>query len=140
MMTLDEIHAAKINPNVAREAYNQAEKRLSDTIEIKKSFKQKAFTLFSGYITASIALFGVGGALLRDDSTRFFVRPFFVTGLIIAVGAICFVLALMDKVYGALVRLPHKPNGVPAHAVISGNNGQSFNLSNAAPLLGCCNL
>jgi hypothetical protein len=39
-----------------------------------------------------------------------------------------------------LVRLRHKPNGNPAHAVISGNNSQSFNPLNAASLLGFCNL
>jgi hypothetical protein len=106
MMTLDEIRASKINPNIAREAYEQAEKRLSDALEIKKSFEQKAFTLFSGYITASIALFGVGGALLKDSANRFYVAPFFMTGLIVAIGAICFVLALTDRVYGALASDP----------------------------------
>ena len=35
-----------------------------------------------------------------------------------------------------LVRLRHKPNRDPAHAVISGKNFQSFNLSNAASSLG----
>jgi hypothetical protein len=35
-----------------------------------------------------------------------------------------------------LVRLRHKPNGDPAHAVISAKNSQSFNLSKAASLLG----
>jgi hypothetical protein len=39
-----------------------------------------------------------------------------------------------------LVRLRHKPNGNPAHAVISGKNSQPFNPLNAASLLGFCNL
>jgi hypothetical protein len=39
-----------------------------------------------------------------------------------------------------LVRLRHKPNGNPAHAVISGKNSQCFNLSKAALLLGFYNL
>jgi hypothetical protein len=42
--------------------------------------------------------------------------------------------------YAYLVRLRHKPNGDPADAVISGKNSQSFNLSNAASLLGFCDL
>src|SRR4051794_31593743 len=39
-----------------------------------------------------------------------------------------------------LLRLRHKPNGGQAHAVISGKNSQTFNLSNAASSLGVCNL
>ncbi len=36
-----------------------AEKRLNDELDTKKQFEQKSFVLLSGYITASIALFGL---------------------------------------------------------------------------------
>jgi hypothetical protein len=91
---------------VAREAYDHASKRLGDTLDTKKSFEQKAFTLFSGYMTASIALFGVSGVLLKETSTHYYVLPFAISGFVLALGAIFFVLALMDKSYGALASDP----------------------------------
>lgn len=106
MMTLEEIRASKINPNVAREAYVQADKRLTDALDTKKSFEQKAFTLFSAYITASFALFGIGGAAFRDQYWNYLSVAFFVAGSFLVAGAICFALALMDKKYGALASDP----------------------------------
>lgn len=106
MMTLNEIREAKINPLVAREAYEHASQRLSDTLETKKSFEQKAFTLFSGYITASTALFGIGGVLLKDPATRHYVLPFISAGFVLVLGAMFFVWALRDRHYGALASDP----------------------------------
>ena len=51
-LSLEEIGALNINIDVAREAYTQAEKRLQDALDTRKAFDQKAFTLFSAYITA----------------------------------------------------------------------------------------
>jgi hypothetical protein len=106
MMTLEEIRSSQINPNVAREAYNQADKRLTDVLETKKSFEQKAFTLFGVYVTAATALFGVGGAILKDNYWNYLSTPFFWTAGMFVAGAIFFILALMDKTYGALASDP----------------------------------
>jgi len=106
MMTLEEIRLSKVNLVVVREAYDHASKRLSDILDTKKSFEQKAFTLFNGYITVSLALFGVGGALFKQEGLSHLTAPFLGTGLFLIAGAICFVLALMDNKYGALASSP----------------------------------
>lgn len=106
MMTLKEIERSNVNKEVAREAYEQATKRLVDALETKKSYEQKAFTLFSAYLTISLALFGVGGALYKDDGFAFPVIAFWVCGGIFVSGAVFFVLALMDDRYGALASNP----------------------------------
>jgi hypothetical protein len=106
MMTLTEIQAAQINPLVAREAYIQVSARLTDTLETKKSFDQKAFALFSGFLTIALALFGVSGALFKDQNTRHLMVPFLLAGVLFVAGTICFILALKDKKYGALASSP----------------------------------
>ena len=63
MLSLEQLKQSKINPLVAREAYLQAEKRLSDVLDTKKSVEQKASNLFSAYVTVALALFGIGGAI-----------------------------------------------------------------------------
>jgi len=47
-MTLEEIERSQVNLDIAREAFDQASKRLADMLDTKKAFEQKAFTLFSG--------------------------------------------------------------------------------------------
>jgi len=106
MMTLKEIERSNVNKDVAREAYEQAAKRLTDALETKKSYEQKAFTLFNAYLTISLALFGVGSALYKDDGFAFPVIAFWVCGGIFVFGAVFFVLALMDERYGALASSP----------------------------------
>jgi len=69
MMTLEEIRASRINPLVVKEAHDQASKRLADVLDTKKTFEQKAFILFNAYIALALALFGVGGMLLRGNET-----------------------------------------------------------------------
>ena len=99
-MTLDEIRAATISPLVARKAYDHASKRLADILEIKKAYEQKAFTLFNGYVTISLALIGVAGALLAHHGLAHLALPFLGAGALFVIGAIYFVLALMDTTYG----------------------------------------
>lgn len=106
MMTLEEIERSNVNKDVAREAYEQATKRLMDALETKKSYEQKAFTLFNAYLTISLALFGVGGALYKDDGLAFPVIAFWICGGIFVAGAVFFVLALMDDRYGAIASNP----------------------------------
>jgi hypothetical protein len=106
MMTLEEISASNINTTVAREAYDQASKRLGDALDTKKAHEQKAFTLFNGYVTVSLALFGVGGAILKEHGPANLILPFWATGALFLIGAIFFVVALIDKAYGALASDP----------------------------------
>jgi hypothetical protein len=106
MMSLLEIELANINLDVAREAYDQATKRLADALDTKKAYEQKAFSLFSGYLTVSLALIGVGGAVYKDHGPRFEIAELAICGAFFVAGAICFVLALMDDVYGAPASSP----------------------------------
>src|SRR5882724_2742717 len=106
MMTLEEIRQSKLNAVVVREAHDQAAKRLGDILDTKKMYEQKAFTLFNGYLTLSLALFGIGGAIYKDQGLTHLVVPFWVAGALFVAGAICFVSALIDVKYGALASSP----------------------------------
>lgn len=102
MMSLEEIRDANVNLAVAREALSQANARLSDVLDTKKTFEQKAFTLFNGYLTVSLALFGVGGAIYKTDGLTHTVQSFWITALLVLLGVVLFVLALRGGKYGAL--------------------------------------
>ncbi|MGH6847436.1 MAG: hypothetical protein ACREC0_08345 [Methylocella sp.] len=106
MMTLEEIRAAAINPVVAREAYDQTSKRLADVLDTKKTYEQKAFTLFNGYVAVSLGLFGVGGAVFTHYGISKLVLPFWCSGAFFVTGALLFVLALLDAKYGAVASSP----------------------------------
>jgi len=106
MMTLAELQDAQINPLVAREAYEQSARRLADALDTKTAFEQKAFTLFGGYLTITLALFGAGGAIHSMPNTQHLVIPLWLTGAVFAGGAVCFMLALIDKEYGAVASHP----------------------------------
>lgn len=102
MLSLNELRNSKINADVAREAYSQSEKRLSDVLETKKSFEQKAFTLFGAYTTISFALIGVAGSLFKDSGASPLVLAMGASGLVLVAGAILLVLALHERTYGTL--------------------------------------
>jgi hypothetical protein len=87
MLTLAELQASTINADVAREAYIQADRHLSDLLDVKKSFEQKATTLLGAYITLSIALFGFGGAVFKESGLGPKVWPFFGAGAAFIIGA-----------------------------------------------------
>ncbi len=106
MMTLAQLQAANVNPVIAREAYEHADKRLADTLATKLVFEQKAFTLFAGYLTISLALFGAGGAVYGSAQVQHLAVPFWATGLAYVAGAVLFALALIDQDYGALASHP----------------------------------
>ena len=102
MMSLEEIRVATINPLVAREAYDQASRRLEDILDTKKAYEQKAFTLFSGYLTVTLALLGVAGAVFKDaHHLTHLVVSLWLTGGVFGIGAVFLMLALLDKGYGA---------------------------------------
>ena len=102
----DDLRQMKINENVAREAYDQAGKLLSDVLDAKKVFEQKAFTLFSAYITISLAFLGYGGAIYKDHGFGLEALPFIMTGVTFAVGAYFFVAALRPDDCGAMGSIP----------------------------------
>jgi hypothetical protein len=105
MLTPSEMQNVKINPLVAKEAYDQAEKRLNDIAEARRSIEQKATALFSAYVTISLALLGVGGAILKNPSLLH-ALPFLVSGFVFMIGACFFVISLRSRVYGAIGSLP----------------------------------
>jgi len=105
-MTLAEIQSATINPLIAREAYEHAAKRLDDALQTKAAFEQKAFTLFGGYLTISLALLAASGAAYDSQRLRHLFIPFLVTGIIFVVGDIMFMVALKARNYGALASHP----------------------------------
>jgi len=106
MLTLSELQALKINPAVAREAYVQADRHLSDVLDVKKSFEQKAATLLGAYITISVALFGIGGAIFKDSGISPKVWPFFGAGIAFIIGAWFFVAALKTGRYAPVGSTP----------------------------------
>lgn len=106
MLTLPELQASTINADVAREAYVQADRHLSDLLDVKKSFEQKAATLLSAYITISVALFGIGGAIFKDSGIGPKIWPFFGAGAAFIVGAWFFVAALKIGRYAAVGSTP----------------------------------
>ena len=106
MLTLDELQATNINSAVAREAYTQVDRHLLDILEVRKSFEQKAATLMGAYITISVALFGIGGAIFKDAGAAAKVWPFFGAGLVFIVGAWCFIAALKSGQYAAVGSTP----------------------------------
>jgi hypothetical protein len=102
MLTLAELQASTINPEVAREAYIQADRHLSDLLDVKKSFEQKAATLLGAYITIAVALFGIGGAIFKDAGIGPKDWPFFGAGAAFVIGAWFFVAALKTGRYAAV--------------------------------------
>jgi hypothetical protein len=95
-MTLEEIERSQVNLDIAREAFDQASKRLADMLDTKKAFEQKAFTLF-----------GVAATLYKDHGLSFTVVSFVIVELTLIAGAVCFVFALMDEKYGAVASDPN---------------------------------
>lgn len=106
MLTLQELQTSTINPDVAREAFIQVDRHLSDLLDVKKSFEQKATTLLGAYITLSVALFGIGGAIFKDTGLGQKAWPFFGVGLIFVAGAWCFIIALKSGKYAAVGSTP----------------------------------
>ena len=68
MLSLEQLQASTINLSVAREAYIQVDRHLLDVLDVRKSFEQKAATLMGAYITMSVALFGIGGAIFNQHA------------------------------------------------------------------------
>ncbi len=106
MLSLSELQASTINPDVAREAYVQVDRHLSDLLDVKKSFEQKAATLLGAYVTIAVALFGIGGAIFKDTGIGPKDWPFFGAGAAFVIGAWFFVAALKSGRYAAVGSTP----------------------------------
>lgn len=105
MLSLKELHAAKIDPDLAREAHSQASARLADGLETKKSFEQKSMTLFGGYTVVALAMFGTSASSI-DEGNPWLTGGLIVCGVSLTIGALLFVLALLDRDHGALGSQP----------------------------------
>jgi hypothetical protein len=106
MLTLEELQSSTINADVAREAFVQTDRYLAHTLAVRNSYEQKAATLMSAYITISVALFGVGGAIFKDSGVPAKIWPFFATGLVFILGAGCFIVAIKVSKYAAVGGTP----------------------------------
>src|SRR5260370_7800810 len=106
MLDLDELKATTLNPIVTKEIYLQAEKRLIDVLDTKKSIEQKASTFFSAYLTVSLALFGIGVAIFKEHVSNAKALPFFLAGAAFVDGALIFILALKDQKFVFFITPP----------------------------------
>lgn len=58
------------------------------------------------YITISVALFGIGGAIFKDADSPGKIWPFFGTGLVFLLGVGCFIVAIKTGKYAAVGSTP----------------------------------
>lgn len=100
-MTLAELQRATINPEIAREAYAQAEKRLGDALDTKEGHEKKAFEMLRSYVVVSLAAFGAAGFCIRGGYTELG-PPLFLAGMAFTVGAGLALFALKARAYGAI--------------------------------------
>lgn len=102
MLTPESLRSVDVNLDVAKEALVQAERRLGDALEAKKTVEQKATVLFGAYVTISLALFGFGGTLAKNTNVAAKVWPIFVAGMFFVVGAGAFASVFKSAEYGNL--------------------------------------
>jgi hypothetical protein len=106
MLTLDDLRSRTIDAETAREALEQSHRRLSDAIDTKKAYEQKASTFFSVYVAICLTLFGVAATLFKEEGLTLRVGAFLFVGVFFLVGALLFVDALWHREYGTLGSQP----------------------------------
>jgi len=106
MLDLEQLKSTNVNGAVAREAYGQVERYLLDILATRNSFEQKATTLMGVFITISLALFGIGGALFQKSAADVHAIPFFATGGVYLLGVACFIGALKAGTFAAVGSRP----------------------------------
>ncbi len=100
-------NAEHINAEVVRESHAQVTQLLSDLLEAKRSFDQKALSLFAAYVTVTLAAFGLAAnAASTASPLHEMFGPLLGVGVSFGLGAFMFVLALWDANYGALGSAP----------------------------------
>jgi hypothetical protein len=110
ILTPAQLQAAIINPDVAKEAYAQVEKRLSDLLETKKSFETRAASMLSSFITLALALTGVGASIITthliDTVPKVLPFLFFVPAIPLIYAAWRLLEVLLPTHYGNLGTSP----------------------------------
>jgi hypothetical protein len=106
ILTLDDLYATPINPDVAKEAYAQVEKRLTDLLETKKNFETRAASMLTAFVTLALALSGAGASLftshLMDTAPTLLPWAFFVPALPLMYAAWTLLEVLIPSHYGNL--------------------------------------
>jgi len=110
-LTLAELKKSTIEEDVAKEAYAQAEKLLTDMLETKKAFDQRAATLLTGFTTLALALTGAGGAFLAGQplaahAPTYLPYAFFAASVPLIIAAWTMVRVLQARPYGNLGSAP----------------------------------
>lgn len=101
MLSFDDISKLRnINEKTVKVFLSAAEERLKDALETKKQLEQKNFILFSGYITAVIALFGLS---VRFTTLDFW---FILTAIPFCLAMVPLLLSFKASKYGNLGRHP----------------------------------
>jgi hypothetical protein len=106
MVSPDHLWKLGANADVAKEAFSQGERRLADILDTKKAIEQKATSMFSAYVTISLAVSGVGATILRDPIRAENAWPFFGSAGLFVIGAFFFMSALKGANYGTLGSSP----------------------------------
>ncbi len=101
MLSQEEIKKLKkINFQIVKEAFDQAEKRLKDVLDTKQQIEQKAFILFNGYLTSLIGEISAAFVVKESHPNLFtflaILIPFFVVSLSLIA------LSFNSKAYGTL--------------------------------------
>jgi hypothetical protein len=102
VLTVEELGKLTINPSAAREACNQAEKRLADIIATSAGYETKAGALFSVYITIALATLGGSGAFLGIRDKVSLVISLGLTGVVFVVGALFLAMVFRARMFGFL--------------------------------------
>lgn len=111
LMTPAQIQNCTVHPEVAKEAYAQVEKRLTDMLETKKSFEQRASTLLTSFSALALALIGAGGAFFTSQhlvghAPKYLPYAFFIASIPMMLGAWSMVRALKPIEAGTLGSTP----------------------------------
>jgi hypothetical protein len=101
MLTLQQLSALTLNAEVVKEAYAQAEKRLTDALDAKKVFEEKATIFLNAFVTLAVALFSGGAAFFQNGDTAAGGALAF-AAVLMSLGAILFAYVLRPDEYGML--------------------------------------
>ena len=100
-LTAWEIQEVTINPGAAREAFRHVTLRLQDALQAKSDYDQKLAALFGGYVAICLGLMTGAAVAATDAAFRWMVPHLFIEGMMFALGALCFALALGGMEYGS---------------------------------------
>ncbi|MFO1086530.1 MAG: hypothetical protein U1E21_18395 [Reyranellaceae bacterium] len=107
MIDREEIWKRDINPEAAKEVLAQAEKRLADLLDSKKSFEARGASLLTAFMTLALALIGAAGAFLTNGVLRAEYGPYlptvlFLSSIPLVFSAWCMIQVMQPGEYGNL--------------------------------------